>query len=290
MTALHLIGLSGHLGYGGAVRLTGRVADVQSGHAGPQGFQSGFILWQGRRSGDLLHEPPGDVQSALGPVGAHGGLVDGDEHIQRGQHDGELPHGSVGPVGPLRLAHPDLEAVTQEVVEGLGVVDGLGGRIVLVGGGQTDIVLGQDPLPLPDAAVGVELHKPQVVLGGGEKSAAAHLHAVGHAHPAQVVRINADLVEQAGRQILVEPQPGLLTDDGPQHGGAGGVIHVSGAGNMIYRGMEEIPDPVLGGPGHLVHAAAHAQNVPHRELLKVLAGVLRGLLGENVDEPLVQLQ
>ena len=223
-------------------------------------------------------------------MSAHRRLVDGDNHILLWADNGKLPHGAVGPVHALGLAHPDLEPIAQEVVKGFGVVDGLSGGLVLKGGGQLYIVLGQNPLALPHAAVGVQLHQAQVVLQGGQQTAAAGLHAVGHAVPAQVVGIDADFQKQVLRQKLLEALAGLFPHNGAQHGRAGGVVHKGGAGLVIDGDVQEIPNPVLGVPGHFIHAAAHAKHVPHRQLLQVFAGILRGFLRENVNQPLVQLQ
>ena len=218
------------------------------------------------------------------------GLRDGDDRVLLRQNDGELAHRAVRPVGAARLAHPDLEAVAEEVVGGLGVVARLGGGVVLVRRGEADIVLGEDALALPNAAVGIELHQTEVVLRRGEEPAAADLDAVGHAEPAQVVRVDADLVEKTRRQIIVEAQPRLLPDDGAQKRGAGGIVHVGRARLVVHRDVQEVTDPVLAVAGHLVHAAAHAQHVAHGEELQVLAGLGRRVLGEDVDDALVQTQ
>ena len=207
-----------------------------------------------------------------------------------GQDDGELAHGPVGPVGPLRLAHPDLEAVAQEVVRGGGIHRRLGGGVVLVGGGQAHIVLGQDALPFPNAAVGIELQEAQVILRGGPEAAAPHLHAVGHFGPAEVRCVDADLIEEAGLQIVVEAQARLGAHDGPQEGGAGGIVHIGRAGLVVHGGVQEFPDPILAGGRHGVHPAAHAQHVPHGEELQIVAGLLGAFVGEDIDDPLIQAQ
>ncbi len=62
---------------------------------------------------------------------------------------------------------------------------------------------------------------------------------------------------------------------------------------LVHEGVvQELRYPVIVaavGPAYFrLVAAAHHQKVPHLALLQVLAGVLRGLLREDVDEALVQ--
>lgn len=87
----------------------------------------------------------------------------------------------------------------------------------------------------------------------------------------------------------MQAQAGLLAHDGAQKGRARAVVHIGRARLVDHGGGQEVADPVHAGPGHLLHAAAHGQHVVDGQLLQILAGLGGGELGEDVDDPLVQL-
>ena len=171
-------------------------------------------------------------------VSSGGRLRDGNDQIQIRHDNGELPAAAVGAVGAFPGAHPHLEAIAHKVVCGNGVVDGFGSRFILQGGCHGHIVLVQDPLPVDHTAVQVQLHQPQVVLGGGLHPMAPHIvfrrHFVGEGHPG----INTDLVKEAGLQVIVNRGAGNPLDDVRQQGGACAVIEESRAG-LVDLGLEE---------------------------------------------------
>ena len=190
----------------------------------------------------------------------------------------------------FRLAHPDLEAITEEVVGRLGVIDRFRRRIILIRGRQLDIVFRQDPFAFPYAAVGIQFHQTEVVFRRGEQTAAAYFHAVGHAHPAEVVGIDADLVEKTGRKVIMKAEAGLLSDDRAKHRRTRRVVHVCRAGLVIHRNMHESADPVFfPRVRHDIHTASHAKHIADRQEFQIFARIFRRLIGEDIDQTFVQL-
>ncbi len=219
---------------------------------------------------------------------AAGILGDRKDQVPAGVHDRKLSHGAVRAVYTLWSAHPDLISIAHKIIVCLRVHFALCGRFVLQGNSQLHILLTQDPLAVPDAAVRIELHQPQIILRGGEQSAAAHFHAVRHMGPAQPFRIYTDLVKQSRLQIIMQSQSRFFAHDGSQQRGADAVVHVSRTRLILHGNRQKVPDPVNGRLRHLFHAAAHAQYVLHAQLLQVLRRRFWRLFRENINDPFFQ--
>ena len=101
-------------------RTLGR-SQSQRSHSPGQVGGSSLILGQGLYTGfgQTVSPLPNGIQCLLGhrTASAAGGILsNSQQHIPVGEYDGELAHGAVSTVHTLRTAHPDLEAVADEVI------------------------------------------------------------------------------------------------------------------------------------------------------------------------------
>ena len=172
-------------------------------------------------------------------------LVDGDDQIQRRHDDGELAERAVRAVRAFRPAHPNLVAVAHAVVVDIRRVRVRRPRVHPLGGRVVHKGLAQQAHAVPDAAVQIQLHQ-------AVRAAAAH----------DVLRVNADQIEQVLRQIIQHASARQPLDDRGQHRRRVGIIAPERAGFVGNRSGEIPLQPICRiGRFLFLRAVAHHQQI-----------------------------
>ena len=83
---------------------------------------------------------------------------------------------------------------------------------------------------------------------------------------------------------------GELLNDLAQEGGADAVVEESGARLVVQRHSDEILHPVALFGGETSHTGAHAEDIRYRQLVDIGGRILGGILREDVDESVAELQ
>ena len=215
-------------------------------------------------------------------------LHDCNFHVLIRDHNGELSHCSIRPVYSLRLTHPDLIPIAQEIIRSRRVHLRLRCGIYLLRYCRTDKVLCKDSFPVPYAAIHIKLHQAEIVLKRRKKPRSAGFNAIGGSNPLMICSVDSNLLIEILHQKLMHPHSGFLLHNCRQHGGSRRVIHERCSRLIHNRHGQEIADPVFGRLRFLSHSAAHAKDIANRQLFQVFRRIFRCFLRENINQPFVQ--
>ena len=228
---------------------------------------------------------PHEVEFTLHLAGLCG---DGDDSVVLRDHEADLTVAAVATEAVV-LAAPELKAIALLPVRRFAT--GRFGIVHVLRGGFCDPFFREQRLPVPVAALQVELTKFRDVLRADVQAISAEAVALRARIPHGA--FDAERLKEAWLEVIEQRLAGGLRDDGGEHVAARRVVAEKRA-RLLRHWVREEPHHRRAGLEaelglHLV-AAAHREQVTHAHGLEVLAGLCRGLLGEKLQHGIVQRQ
>ena len=228
---------------------------------------------------------PNEVEFGLHLAGLRG---DGNDGVVLGDHEADLAVATITTEAVV-LAAPELKAVALLPIGRFAA--GRFGIVHVLRGGFCDPFFGEQLLPVPFAALQVELAKLRDVLRADMQAVSTEAVALGAGVPHGA--FDAERLKKARFEVIEHGLASGLRDDGGEHVAAGRVVAEKRARFLRHWMREETLHRRAGVETKLrlhLMPAAHREQVAHAHGLEVLARLRRRLIGEKLQHGIIERQ